>query len=190
MIKGVRGRIQRIESGGVVLAVGPIDLGVLVPSPTASDLAPGQDVELRTHLHVREDQLALYGFRSYEELEIFELLLSVSGVGPRMALAVISALDPAGVRRAILSRDTQALSRAPGVGLRAASRIVTDLQGKVAPSAVESEMGDLHVSSSVLTALVGMGYSTAEAKRAIDMVSADGPVEDVLRAALGALADR
>jgi Holliday junction DNA helicase RuvA len=190
MIAGVRGRIERIEPGAVVITVGPVDLRVAVPASTAQRLVVGQDIGLRTHFYVREDQLALFGFESNAGLEMFELLLSVSGVGPKVALGVLSALEPADVRRAIARGDTQTLTRAPGVGTRAATRIVAELQTKVGMLTAEPQAGESEPQTAVFTALIGMGYSAAEARRAIDSVPAGASIEDALREALGFLADR
>ena len=93
MIAGLRGRVMRIEAAAVLLSVGPVDVRVAMPSSTALGLTVGQSTELRTHLYVREDQIALYGFESDAALEIFELLLSVSGIGPKAALGVLSVLN-------------------------------------------------------------------------------------------------
>src|SRR6266545_3408266 len=114
MIAGVRGRVAKIEAGAVVVAAGPVDVRVAVPASTAQHVVVGQEVSLRTHFYVREDQLALFGFETDAGLEIFELLLSVSGVGPKLALGVLSALEPADVRSAIARGDIQLLTRAPG----------------------------------------------------------------------------
>ena len=189
MIAGVRGRVLRVEAGGVFVTVGPVDVRVAVPATTALSLSPGQEVALRTHLYVREDQLALFGFDSDAALEIFELLLSVSGIGPKAALGVLSALSPGEVRQAISDGDARALTRAPGVGQRAASRIVTDLQGKVGPSPADMIEIGRGPTGAAIEALMSMGYSAPEAKRAVDRVAAHESVEDILRAALAALSE-
>ena len=190
MIAGLRGQVVRVEAGSVVVTVGPIDIRVAVPATTALGLVPGQDVALRTYLYVREDQFALFGFESDAALEIFELLLSVSGIGPKAALGVLSALSPSEVRQAIIENDARALTRAPGVGQRAASRIVTDLQGKVGPAVPEMIQIGRGSTGAAVEALITMGYSAPAAKRAVDSVPAHDSVEDILRAALAALADQ
>jgi holliday junction DNA helicase RuvA len=190
MIAGLRGRVRKADASSLVVSVGPVDVRVSVPTPLALLAQPGAEVELRTYLYVREDQLALYGFESDSALEIFELLLSVSGIGPKAALGVLSALQPEQIRRAILQGDTRTLTTAPGVGARAASRIITDLQSKVTAEPAGAAVGVADGAGAALEALVGMGYPPLDAKRAIDVAETDGSVEQILRSALGYLADR
>ncbi len=189
MIAGLRGVVQRIESSGLVLTLGPVDVRVSVPGRTASMVSVGQDLALRTYLYVREDQLALYGFRGGDELELFELLMTVSGVGPKAAMAILSALDASEIRRAINQGDSHLLTRAQGIGARVAARIITDLQGKIplVEADVEQETG---AQTAAITALMAMGYTGIEAKRAVDGVATVDSVEDLIRSALGFLADR
>ena len=190
MIAGVRGNVRRIEAAGLVVAVGPIDLRVATPAPTILATRVGEDIALRTHLYVREDQLSLYGFASDAELEIFELLLGVSGVGPKAALAVLSTLDPVDFRRAVQMEDARALTRAPGVGTRAATRIIVDLKGKVeAVEAMIAAPPQLDASSDAVAALVALGYAVGEARRAVDAAPRGTSVEETLRAALAVLAE-
>lgn len=186
MIAALRGEVQRALSDTLVLRVGPLDVRVLVPSRTAAAAATGSAVQLHTHLHIREDQVALYGFETQAALETFELLLRVSGVGPKGALALLSVLDAAELREAIARGDTRALARAPGVGSRAAARIVTDLQPKLGSAAAGGESGPY---GQALQALVDLGYSPSEASRALAEVSGNGSVEELIREALGFLAE-
>jgi len=190
MIAGLRGRVRSTEANALVLSVGPVDVRVSVPTPVALTATLGSEVSLRTYLYVREDQLALFGFESEAGLEIFELLLSVSGIGPKAAMGVLSALQPDQVRRAILQGDVRTLTAAPGIGTRAASRIITDLQSKVTAEPAGAAPGGADGLSSALEALIAMGYAPLDAKRAVDAVETDGSVEQTLRAALGYLADR
>jgi Holliday junction DNA helicase RuvA len=190
VIAGLRGRVALVEPTAVVVTVGPIDILVGVPTRWALGLVPGQEVDLRTHLYVRENQIALYGFATRDELELFELLLTVSGVGPRAALNILSTLEAAEIRRAIADDDPRALARAPGVGIRAATRIVSDLQSKVRAAELERVPSESGAHGDAVTALIAMGYSAAEARRAVDRVAADETLEIVLREALGILAER
>jgi len=191
MIVGLKGSIRRVEASGLVVAVGPVEVRVHTPAPTALQARAGDEIALCTHLYVREDQLTLYGFNSDAELEIFELLLSVSGVGPKVALGVLSALDPVEIHRAILHEDTHALTRASGVGQRAASRIIVELKGKIAAAAPAIAVeGRPDVASDAVAALVALGYSALEAKRAIDAAPRSDSVEDALRGALTVLAEK
>jgi Holliday junction DNA helicase RuvA len=168
-----------------------VDVRVHTPAPTALDARADDEIALRTHLYVREDQLTLYGFASDAELEIFELLLGVTGVGPRVALGVLSALDPAEVRGAILHEDAHALTRAPGVGQKAATRIIVELKGKVAATAPAIAVGvRSDVEGDTVAALVALGYTPTEAKRAVEAAPRGDSVEDFLRGALTVLAEK
>ncbi len=190
MIAGLTGVVRRVETSGLIVSVGPLDFRVSTPAPTILGARTGDEISLRTHLYVREDQLALFGFTSDAELEIFELLLSVSGVGPKAALGVLSALDPVEFRRAIHQEDARALTRAPGVGLRASTRIIVELKGKV--EAVEAAMplsGRPDSTSDAVAALIALGYTAAEAKRAVEAAAPGESVEATLRGALTVLAE-
>lgn len=188
MITALRGEVRRAESDALILGVGPLDVRVLVPSRTAFAAAVGSSCELYTHLQVsvREGHVVLYGFESPEALEAFELLLSVSGVGPKGGLSLLSTFEPGDLRQAIAGGDTSGLARAPGVGSRAAARIVTDLQPKLGATAANGGSGPHGLA---LQALVDLGYSPAEASRALARVSGDGSPEELIRAALGFLAE-
>lgn len=190
MIAGIRGTVRRAEPGGIVVSVGPLDVRVAVPAPLALQLSVGDEVTLHTHLQVREDLLALYGFASGEELGIFELLLGVSGVGPKLALGMLSALAPTTICRAIASEDAQTLARSPGVGTRAAARIVAELKTKIGPEMVNLGEPPADGHSAAVAALVGMGYSPAEARRATERIPGQESIEEVLRQGLAFLADR
>jgi Holliday junction DNA helicase RuvA len=190
MIRGLRGRVRAKEAGSLLVTVGPVDVRVAVSALMASRVLPDQEVDLRTHLHAHEDQFTLYGFSSQEELETFELLLTVSGVGPKMALGILSLLAPGQVSRAIVDGEWETLTRAPGVGPRAARRIVTDLQGKVTAQEPGAPSQAAELSTAALAALVSMGYSATEARQALQNVAGRESVEDLLVAALGVLADR
>jgi holliday junction DNA helicase RuvA len=189
MIAGVRGMVQRLEASSVVLAVGPVDLRVALPGRTLSTIAPGQELSLRTYLYVREDQLALFGFRTGDELDLFEALLLVSGVGPKAALSILSAFEASEVRRAINQGDSHLLTRAQGIGARVAARIVTDLQGKIPMVDTDVEQAT-DAQAGAVAALIALGYSGVEAKRAVESVGPSDAVEDLVRSALGFLADR
>ena len=190
MIAGILGTVRRAEPGVIVVSVGPLDVRVAVPAPLALRLNQGDEVTLHTHLHVREDLLALYGFASGEELGIFELLLGVSGVGPKLALGMLSALAPTTICRAIASEEAQTLARAPGVGTRAAARIVAELKTKIGPEMVGLGEPPADGHSAAVAALVGMGYSPTEARRATERIPSQESIEEVLRQGLAFLADR
>jgi len=175
------------ESGAdwLLVFVGGVGLRVQVPASTAEALGrPGESVVLHTHLHVREDAVALYGFATAEDLRLFEMLIGVSGVGPRGALSLLSALGADGLSDAVSVGDVPRLQQVPGVGQKMAARLVLELKGKLAGRAaatVSTSHGD-----EVVAALVGLGYSQAEAQAAAAGVPSDGSitVEERLRRAL------
>ena len=191
MIRGVRGILEETGPDWAVIGVGGVSLRAFVPTSVLADLGPvGAQVQLHTHLAVREDGVALYGFSSPQALRLFELLLGISGVGPRLALAVLSSLAPEALAVAITAGDAEALGRAPGVGKRTAARIILELKGKLEeewgmPTAVAEEAGD-----DVLAALLSLGYSPSEARRATVSLPRDSSlsVEERVRLALQSLA--
>ncbi|HUY99308.1 MAG TPA: Holliday junction branch migration protein RuvA [Thermomicrobiaceae bacterium] len=168
MISGVRGRIVAKLPGIVLVDLHGLTLRVLTSQTTVSDIGDvGQQVELVTHLRVREDDISLFGFAVPEELQLFEVLLTVSGVGPRVALNILSSGRPDDVHRAIASEDVAALSRVPGIGKKTASRIILELRGKL-PEATGGGMPALaSIDAEVLEALQALGYSGAEARDAL-----------------------
>jgi len=168
-------------------------LQVFVPSNAIAGLgSAGATVSLHTLLRIREEQPVIYGFPDEASLQLFTMLTGVSGVGPRLGLALLSALDAASLQLAVASGDAAALSAAPGVGRRTANRIILELRGKV--DAIESD-GVAAVSGGdgeVLAALSALGYSAAEAKAAVDAIpESDGlTVEEKIRLALQQFARR
>ena len=132
MISGVRGEIVSKLPGAVLVDLHGMILKVLTSQTTIGDIgAAGELVELKTHLYVREDQITLFGFASQDELELFELLMTVSGIGPRVALSVLSTARPNEIHHAIETEDVTVLSRVPGIGKKTANRIIFDLRGKL-----------------------------------------------------------
>jgi Holliday junction DNA helicase RuvA len=165
--------------------VGGVGLRVQVPASTAEALGHrGESVVLHTHLHVRDDAVALYGFATGEDLRLFEMLIGVSGVGPRGALSLLSALGADSLSDAVSAGDALRLQQVSGVGQKMAARLVLELKGKLvgrAAAAVPTGRDD-----EVVAALVGLGYTQAEAQAAATSVSSDGSlaVEERLRRAL------
>lgn len=195
MIERLRGRVWEKDEHSVVVEVGGIGLMVHVPHPLAVRLREGEEVELYTHFHVqmqaREGGLSLYGFERREERDLFRLLLNVSGVGPRAALSLISALNAPALQRAILDEQPELLSRVPGVGKKTAQKIVLELKDKVGVTAgAPEEVVSLHTADmEVVEALVTLGYSVVEAQRAVQGLPRDVvDVEERLRLALSRLA--
>lgn len=191
MIRLVRGIVIATGKDHLVVEVGSgyggIGLRIFVPDPTATQYKADATITLYTHLHVREDALALYGFASEDELWMFELLLGVSGVGPKVALATLSTLTPDALRLALANDEPAIVARVPGVGKRTAQKIVLELKDKVQPPtgglAALAHVTD--VDSEVIEALTALGYSVVEAQRAIQKLPKDvNNLEDRLRLAL------
>jgi Holliday junction DNA helicase RuvA len=183
----VIGRLRGTPAGrrgdALVLDVGGVGY-LLQATPTALRVAgAGEEVTVETYLHVREDALQLYGFADDEERELFEHLLSVSGVGPKVALAIVSGSRPADLRRAIALEDTARFEAIPGIGRKTAQRVVLELKEKLASAALEPAAAgapDLVARD----ALVELGYSLVDADRALADIDPDLPVEERVRRAL------
>jgi Holliday junction DNA helicase RuvA len=187
MIATLRGEITQIEESAVTVEVGGVGLRVFVPAPVRSRLKVGETALLYTHLVVREDALTLYGFETQADRELFHLLLGVDGVGPKVSLAVLSTLTVETVQRAVLSEESEILSRVPGVGRRTAQKIILHLHGKIKPEDALSQVAAMSDrDSEVLAALTSLGYSVVEAQTAIQSLPKDAPpdVEERLRLAL------
>jgi len=191
MIRLVRGVVVArsrdslvIDTGGVT---GGIGLKVFAPDQTAARLQDGAAVLLHTYLQVREDAMTLYGFESEDELVVFELLLTVSGVGPKVALSILSTLSPDALRLALVNQEPAIVARAPGVGKRTAEKIVLELKDKIkAPAGNLEALAQVTAADAeVIDALVTLGYSIVEAQRAIQGLPSDAvTVEERLRYAL------
>lgn len=187
MISSLKGTIGDIGPGTIEVVVGDVGYEVHVPTSVYSSAAVGQPVRLNVHTIVREDAITLFGFGSTDERASFRQLITVTGVGPKLALAVISSFNVDGLKRAIAAGDVDALTAVPGVGKRSAQRIVMELKDKMGlPFAVEGT-GALAEASEALSHL---GYSTVEVRDALERVPADEatPVEDLVKAALKQLA--
>ena len=191
MIRLIRGEVVATSKDSLVIDVGHqgagIGLQVHVPSPSAAQYREGDTVTLQTYLQVREDSLTLYGFESTDELDIFELLIGVSGVGPKVALATLSTLTPDALRLALANDEPAVIARTPGVGKRTAQKIVLELKDKVsAPTdSLQSLAATTDADTEVMDALVALGYSVVEAQRALQAIPSDiVGVEERLRFAL------
>lgn len=187
MIANLKGRIEAIRKDHLVVSVGGVGFKVYVPTSFLENLGGiGRQVELFTHLHVRENELALYGFNSEDERALFELLLSVSGVGPKVAMSLLSAMSPDSLRLAIAQGNAEALTRVPGIGPKMARKIVFHLKDKVAvelgPEAVPLLT---EADAEVIAALTSLGYSVVEAQAALQSLPAEEmPIEERVRLAL------
>jgi holliday junction DNA helicase RuvA len=188
VIARLRGKPVALDAGGLVLDVGGVGYR-LHATPSALQKADGADeTVLETHLHVREDALQLYGFADTGERELFEQLLAVSGVGPKVALAIVSGYSPAELRRAIVREDPELFQTIPGIGKKTAQRVVLELKERIAPlAAVEGPhlgAGDGHIVAR--DALVELGYSVAEAEKRLAETDPDLPPAERVRQALRA----
>ncbi len=190
MIASLRGSVAANVAGQTVLDVGGVGYR-LATTASAARLAAdanGGEVTLLTHLHVREDTLALFGFASEAERALFELLLGVSGVGPKAALAIVSGYAPDQIRRAVQTGDHALFTSIPGIGRRTAERVVIDLKDKVGglqiAAAAEAAVAVADGHTNARDALVGLGMSVAEAEAALRPLDESLPVEERVRLAL------
>lgn len=191
MIARLRGRPVGSDADGVVLDVGGVGYRLLA-TPTAIRKTEARDeVVLETHLHVREDALQLFGFADANERELFEQLLAVNGVGPKVALAIVSGYSPSELRRAIVREDAALFETIPGIGRKTAQRVVLELKEKIAPLGVvaaagagEPEEPDAHVVAR--EALVELGYSALEAEQRLATTDPALPAAERVREALRA----
>ncbi|GAA4685781.1 Holliday junction branch migration protein RuvA [Pseudonocardia yuanmonensis] len=201
MIASVRGPVLEIGLDHAVVEVGGVGLAVFCTPATLAGLRRGTETRLATTLIVREESLTLFGFADADERELFLLLQTVSGIGPRLALATIAVLEPDVLRRALHDGDLATLTRIPGVGRKSAERLVVELRDKVvvspaaaatanpaAPAAAGN--GASPVREQVVEALVGLGFTLKPAEQAVDAVLAGKPEAEpsqLLRAALASL---
>ena len=193
MIGSVRGCvIERSASGEVLVEVGGVGYRVLVPLRTVPTLEAGAATFLFTHLHVRDDAMTLYGFPTRDERDTFEALIGATGVGPKLALAILSVHDPTTLRRCLTEDDLDGLVLVPGVGKRTAQRLLIELKARL-------EVPDLDLAAvpgsptsnaraEVRDALTNLGYSADEVREVLGQLGDDGAVEDLLRDALRMLA--
>jgi Holliday junction DNA helicase RuvA len=191
MIGSVRGTvIERTATGEVLVEVGGVGYRAFVPASALPVLHPGDNAFLFTHLHVREDAMVLYGFPTRDERDTFEALIATTGVGPKLALAMLSVHSPAALRRALLEDDVAALTMVPGVGKRTAQRLLVELKAKLSVPDVDlTEAGGSPAPrAEVRAALSGLGYAPDEVRDVVAQLPEDGSVEDLLREALKLLA--
>jgi Holliday junction DNA helicase RuvA len=194
----LRGKVVRATGEQVVVEAGGVGYLLSIPATAREKVGPvGSQVELHVHTHVREDQLALFGFASPEELELFEQLIQVDGVGPKVGLAILSAASIAVLKRAVLEGDVAPIRRAPGVGPRTAQKVIIDLRPKLeaeaamvlVPRAAGAAGADGEVPRQVDAALRGLGFNPQQARQGLDAVdwSAQPAMQEALAAALKAL---
>jgi Holliday junction DNA helicase RuvA len=186
MIASIEGRVTARSPDALVVSVGGVGLRVLCTQPALASARVGDLVLLYTHLVVREEELTLIGFLAEEELALFEHLMRVQGIGPRLGLALLSALTPDTLRMAISQEQPELLARVPGIGRKTAQKIVLELRDKVsAPELAEGLAALTEADAAVIDALTALGYSIVEAQRAVQGLPRDvTDVEERLRQAL------
>jgi Holliday junction DNA helicase RuvA len=189
MIASVRGSVQQTGDSWVVIELGGMGVKVSVPVPLAARAREGQTLALFTHLLVREDALALYGFETPDQLGLFELLLGVSGIGPKVALSLLSHFSTDTLRQAVVRGAPERISGIPGVGKKTAEKIVFHLKDKLAGEAGPGAAGWSETDTEVIAALTALGYSIVEAQAALQRIPPDAPAdaENRLRIALQGL---
>ena len=187
MIASLNGRVTDKGIDFAVIEVGGLGFQVFIPSPVIDEFRVGENVFLYTYLVVREDSLTLYGFANAEEREFFNLLIGVNGVGPRLALATLSTLNPDAIRRAVFSEQPEIFTRVPGIGKKSAQKIALHLQGRIqAVDGLEPVAIMDDTDTQVLEALIALGYSIVEAQAALQIIPRDAPddIETRIRLAL------
>jgi len=193
VIASVRGKVLEISLDHAVVEVGGVGLEVRTTPATLATLRRGDEASLATALVVREDSLTLFGFADGQAKQLFSLLLTVSGIGPRLALATLAVLEPDALRAALADGNLTALTQVPGIGRKGAERLVIELRDKVGAlpglaSPAEGPAGDVRMA--VVEALLGLGFPAKQAEQTVDGVLAENGVSDtagVLRKALTTL---
>jgi len=189
MIATISGVVQYISETKIVVSVGGVGLDISVTSSVFNKLAGvGHPVDLVTYLVVREDALTLYGFSTQEEKTIFEILLSVSGIGPRIAVSVLNTLTPEMLANAVQRDEADIIARVPGIGKKTAQKVVLELKGKLLPESLPAGLGAVSTTDTdVIDVLTSMGFSIVEAQAALQSIPRDTPddIEERVRLALG-----
>jgi len=187
MISSLNGLLAEVKSDRLVVEIAGIGFQVFVPLPLALGAQSGKKIALQTYLHVRESELTLYGFENGDQRELFLHLLGVNGIGPRLALAILSGLSPEAIRLAVTNEQSEILSQVAGVGKKTAQKIVLHLADRLEPLEGESILSSAILQDGeLLEALSSLGYSVVEAQAAIQSLPKDAPeaLEERLRLAL------
>ncbi len=187
MISILHGNVIAQETDGIIIDVNGVGFHVMVPAFLRDRVQPGENIYLYTKLIVREDAWLMCGFETKEGREIFEHMLSVNGIGPRLAMSILSTLSPDVIRRAVFNEQPEVFNRVPGIGSKTAQKIVLHLQGRLpAAEGLEPLSRISEVDGEVLSALTTLGYSLVEAQAALQYIPKDTPqeVETRLRLAL------
>ena len=188
MIAGLNGKLESLGSEWAIINVGGISFQVYMSTSTLSSLGTiGKEVKLHTHLHLREDNATLYGFASAEELGLFQTLIGVSGLGPKLALSMLSAMNVEQLTMAIATGSADLLTVIPGIGKKMANRLILELKEKIGAGWVTTPAAELaQENADVLAALTSLGYSVSEASRAVATLppSSDLSLEEKIKLAL------
>ncbi len=172
MIASISGEITQVMQGQAVINVGGVGLLLNLTEEDCLEIRPGMQSTFHTYLVVREDQLALFGFKTLEARDLFVHLISVGGVGPKIGLAALSALTPETIRRAITGDQPEIFARVPGIGKKTAQKIILDLQGKIQPLEPFEAVSKMdEIDAEVMEALTALGYSIVEAQTALQSLS-------------------
>ena len=189
MIASLHGKLESLGSDWAVINVGGIGFQVYMPTSTLSTLSTtGEEVKLYTHLHLKEDNATLYGFASADELGLFQTLISVSGLGPKLALAMLSVMNVDKLTMAIATGSVDLLTVVPGIGKKVANRLILELKDKIGAGWITTPAAQIAQENvDVLAALTSLGYSVSEANRAVATLppSSDLSLEEKLKQALG-----
>lgn len=191
----IKGTVAHVEPGMVVLDAGGVGYAISTSYTSASSVKKGDQAQFFTYLHVREDIFEIFGFATQEELNCFKMLIGISGVGPKAALAILSAISPSKLALSVISGDEKALTAAQGVGKKLAQRIILELKDKLAKTelAASSEAAlpeemlapGGNAAAEAISALMVLGYSRAEAAQALKGIETEGlPVEELIRLCL------
>lgn len=172
MLARIKGKIEYAKDNFVIVEVGGLGYKIFLSTYAMGKVAGQERGEFFLHTYVREDTLALYGFLASEELEMFELLISISGIGPKAALSILSIATPKTIKTAILNNDASILTKVSGVGKKTAERVILELQNKVGGISAD-EQDEAMSDSDAIEALMAMGYSTSDARDALKLVSSD-----------------
>ena len=189
MIGYIEGEVLHKGERGIIISAGGLGYLTFVTPPTLTHAALGEKLSLWTHLSVREDALDLFGFASREELRLFQLLIGISGIGPKSALNVLSLADPATISHAIASGDSAYLTKVSGIGKKLAQKIVLELREKMGDLTIESSV--IHAESDALEALESLGYMPKDTRALVRILSKEhSSTQDIVRKALQTLGKR
>lgn len=199
MISFIKGELDSIYEDGIVIENGGIGYDIKVPLSVMNELPSiGEEVKIYTYLYVREDILCLYGFLSKDDLQVFKLLITVNGIGPKGALGILSTISPDDLRFAVLADDAKAIAKAPGIGAKTASKLILELKDKLkledafeqklSKSSLDTSTGatDTNAKNEAIQALVALGYTNTEALKAVRGIdiTPDMNTEDILKLSL------